>query len=164
MFHTDGDGEWNYYHLPVWNQLPSYHLHYKMDISILFPPHVTIIVYFNVPSHSAQAISHTDLLQFTHMFHFFPVLHFHQNDVRSNLPDITEWYYKLFFSSEYPAQTSWARNDQMCDAARLFIKFYISHKSHPPAVTNINDFFFFRSKMRIGYTLPFWCILCALLS
>lgn len=48
----------------------------------------------------------------------------------------------------------------MGDAA-LFVKLHIAHKSKTPAVADIDDFFFFKSQMRIGHTKPFWYSLCA---
>ena len=88
---------------------------------------------------------------FTRFFDLLELLYFHQNDIISDLANIFKRDDIFLFPSKDSAQTPWSRNDQMRNAAIFRIKFHISHKSEFFAVADINDFFFFRSKIRIAH-------------
>ena len=76
----------------------------------------------------------------------------HQNNIISNLLHIAERNHIFLLPSKYSAKAAWPRYDQMSDASCFFIKFHIPHIPQAFTVTNIDHFFFFKSKMRIPYT------------
>ena len=108
---------------------------------------------------------------FTRFLDLFQFFYFHQDNIIADLTNIFERDDIFFLSSENPTKTPWSRNDQMCNAAIFRIKLYIPHKSKFFAVADIDDFFFFKSKIRIAhirnrkfltvvYAYPFLFVTC----
>ena len=90
----------------------------------------------------------TRSVAFAWFFHIFQLAHLHQNDIIPNLAHILKRNDILLLSPKNPAQAPGSRDDQMRDAAVFRIKFYIAHKAQLFTVTDVDDFFFFKSKMR----------------
>ena len=88
----------------------------------------------------------------TRLFNLLQLLNLHQNNVVPDLAYILEGNDIFLLPPEDPAQTSWSRDDQVSDAAVFRVKFHIAHKPELFAVADVDDFFFFKSKIRIGHT------------
>ena len=93
----------------------------------------------------------TRSVAFAWFFHIFQLAHLHQNDIIPNLAHILKRNHILFFPPKDSAKASGAGNDQVGDAAVFRIKFHIAHKAQLFTVTDVDDFFFFKSKIRIGH-------------
>ena len=76
---------------------------------------------------------------FRHIFFFY----IHQYNIISNLTDITEGNYILFFPAQETADTSGTGYDKGQHAASLHIKIHIPHKTQTFAGLHINNFFLF---------------------
>ena len=75
----------------------------------------------------------------------------HQNNVIPDLAHILERNDVFLLPPEDSTQAARPRNDQMGDAAVFRVKFHIAHKPQLFAVADVDDFFFFKSKIRIGH-------------
>ena len=93
----------------------------------------------------------TRSVAFAWFFHIFQLAHLHQNDIIPNLAHILKRNDILLLPPKNPAQAPGSRDDQMRDAAVFRIKFHIAHKAQLFTVTDVDDFFFFRSKIRIAH-------------
>ena len=120
-----------------------------MDISSFLPPvyHWILCHHFNLSGHCAQAI----LITLAGLLNFLQFFYLHQNDIIPNLAHILKRNDILLLPPKNPAQAPGSRDDQMRDAAVFRIKFYIAHKAQLFTVTDVDDFFFFKSKIRIDH-------------
>lgn len=88
---------------------------------------------------------------------FFRILqlgNFDQNNIVSNLLYVAEGDHIFLFPSEDPTEASRSGDDQMCDTSGTLVKFDVTDISQSFTVTDIDDFFFFRSKMRMRSPVP----------
>ena len=93
----------------------------------------------------------TNSITLAWLFDILQLLDLHQNNVIPNLAYILERNDIFLLPPEDPAQAPGARDDQMGNAAIFRIELHVYHKSKLFAVTDVDDFFFFKSKIRIGY-------------
>ena len=120
-----------------------------MDISSFLPPvyHWILCHHFNLSGHCAQAI----LITLAGLLNFLQFFYLHQNDIVPDLAYIPERDDVFFLPPEDSAQASRPRNNQMGDAAVFRIELQIAHKAQLFTVTDVDDFFFFKSKIRIDH-------------
>lgn len=91
------------------------------------------------------------LITLAGLFNLLQLFDLHQNNIIPDLAHILKRNDILFLPPKDPAKTSGARNDQMGDAAIFRIELHITHKSELFAVADVDDFFFFKSKIRMGH-------------
>lgn len=120
-----------------------------MDISSFLPPvyHWILCHHFNLSGHCAQAI----LITLAGLLNFLQFLYLHQNDIIPDLAYILKRNHILFLPPKDSAKAPGAGNNQMGDAAVFRIELQIAHKAQLFTVTDVDDFFFFKSKIRIDH-------------
>ena len=92
----------------------------------------------------------TNLITLARFLDVLQLLNLHQNNVIPDLAHILERNDVFLLPPEDSTQAARPRNDQMGDAAVFRVKFHIAHKPQLFAVADVDDFFFFKSKIRIG--------------
>ncbi len=93
----------------------------------------------------------TNLITLARFLDVLQLLNLHQNNVIPDLAHILERNDVFLLPPEDSAQAARPRNDQMGDAAVFRVEFHIAHKPQLFAVTDVDDFFFFKSKIRIDH-------------
>ena len=101
----------------------------------------------NLSGHCAQAI----LITLAGLLNFLQFLYLHQNDIIPDLAYILKRNHILFLPPKDSAKAPGAGNNQMGDAAVFRIELQIAHKAQLFTVTDVDDFFFFKSKIRIDH-------------
>ena len=93
----------------------------------------------------------TNLITLARFLDVLQLLNLHQNNVIPDLAHVLERNDVFLLPPEDSAQASRPRNNQVGNTAVFRIELDIAHKAQLFAVTDIDDFFFFKSKIRIGH-------------
>ena len=93
----------------------------------------------------------TNLITLARFLDVLQLLNLHQNNVIPDLAHILERNDVFLLPPEDSTQAARPRNDQMGDAAVFRIELQIAHKAQLFTVTDVDDFFFFKSKIRIDH-------------
>ena len=133
-----------------------------MDTSPVYPPrrlfYVNCITYI-LPYE--PYIRKPFLIRLADFFHILDRFDLYQDNIIPNLLYITERYDIFFFPPENTAEAAGSRYDQMGDAAGADVKLHIPYIPKALTITDIDDFFFFKSKIRIVHTSLFLSVVYA---
>ena len=95
--------------------------------------------------------SNTILVTPARLFDILQLFYLHQNNIVPDLAYIPERDDVFFLPPEDSTQASRPRNNQVGNTAVFRIELHIAHKAQLFTVTDVDDFFFFKSKIRIDH-------------